>query len=362
MRRNRLPALFAASLTVLVVAGAPALPSVAGGRPAAITFRAIGPLDANVLSMSGDGSILVGTDIFGGNAFRWTAQSGTRFLGDAGGQVSVSRDGRSIVGDVTSHGHTTAGLWRGGTTWVSLGRYPGSPGCPDVSNAFAVSDGGSTVVGLGWDGCEASGFAWQRPTGMVSLGTLGGQASRANDVSADGAVIVGWDDAPTGERRGAQWIDGQESLLGTGSLYLGSAEAVTPDGGVVVGQEGGTGAAHKQAWVWTAAAGGRLIGILPGGGQLAIAAALGVTDDGTEVVGFSGAQFRDAFVWTDASGMLKLQDYLVGLGVPGLDGWRLDTATAISADGTTIAWWGIRPDGRVQSWIVRNLPPPASGG
>ena len=359
MPRNRLAPLLAALLTILFVAGASALPSAAAGLQATTTFRAIGPVDSNVLSMSANGSILVGTDIFGASAFGWTSRSGTRFLGDAGGQVSVSPDGTAIVGDVTSHGHTTAGLWRGGTNWVSLGRYPGSQGCPDVSNAYAVSDGGSTVVGLGWDGCEASAFAWQRPTGMVSLGTLGGQASRANNVNADGTVIVGWDDAPTGERRGAQWVDGQESLLGTASLYLGSAEAVTPDGSVIVGQEGGAGAAHNQAWVWTGATGGHLIGILPGGGQLAIAGALGVTDDGSEIVGFSGAQFRDAFIWTASSGMLELQDYLVSLGVSGLDGWRLDTATAISADGTTIAGWGLRPDGHVQSWIVRDLPPPA---
>ena len=34
-----------------------------------------------------------------------------------------------------------------------------------------------------------------------------------------------------------------------------------------------------------------------------------------------------------ATGMFKLQDYLAGLGVTGLDGWGLDTALAISGDG-----------------------------
>ena len=100
----------------------------------------------------------------------------------------------------------------------------------------------------------------------------------------------------------------------------------------------------------------------PRRGNLSGAFAFAVTDDGQVVVGASGAQFRDAFVWTSATGMIKLQDYLVGLGVTGLDGWRLDTALAISADGTTIAGWGVNPDGRVQSWLVDHLPPFPSAG
>jgi uncharacterized membrane protein len=307
--------------------------------------------------MSGQGTILVGVHIFGGGAFRWTLGGGTQLLGDATGQISVARDGSAIVADSVFGGHITAARWTGGTTWASLGRYPGSQGCPDLSNAYAVSNGGATVVGLGWQDCDATAFGWRRGTGMVSLGSLGGQASRGNDVSANGTVVVGWDDAPTGERRGARWVHGQESLLATGSLYLGSAEAVTPDGAVVVGGEAGNGPVHKAAYRWTEAAGGQVLGILPGGGQLATASGLGVTDDGSVVVGFSGARTRDAFVWTRSTGMLKLQDYLLSLGVVGMDGWRLDTAVAISGDGTSIAGWGYRPDGRVQSWLVRNLPP-----
>jgi len=360
MRTPRLAALSVASLTVLAIvaptaAGAAAESSTAPtSRP---TFTPIGPLDSNVLSMTSDGKVLVGTDIFGGNAFRWSKGRGTQFLGDAGGQVSISRDGSTIVGDIPRHGHTTAAIWRGGTRWQSLGGYPGSDGCPDLSDAYAVSNGGSSVVGLGWDGCHATGFRWTASTGMQSLGSLDGQASRANDVSADGSVIVGWDDAPDGSRRGARWVRGTESLLGTPSLYLGSAEATTPNGNVVVGQEAGKGDVHKQAYRWTKSKGGRLLGKLPGGGAFSVASGLGVTDDGKVVVGFSGGAFRDAFVWTKQTGMLKLQDYLAGLGVRGMDGWRLDTAIAISGDGSTIAGWGYNPDGRVQSWIVRNLPP-----
>jgi uncharacterized membrane protein len=352
-----------------IVMGLIALAATVSGIPTATAasdaagppvFTPLGPLDANVLSMSADGSILVGTDIFGSSAFSWTPRRGTQLLGPGGGQVSISRDGSSIVGDVEVHGQHTAAQWRRGTVWRSVGGYPGSAGCGlDLSNAFAVADGGSVVVGLGWDGCHATGFRWEASTGMVSLGSLDGFASRANDVNADGSVIVGWDDAPDGSRRGARWVDGVESLLATGE-FLGGAEAVTPNGAVIVGGEAGS--RGNQAYRWSERTGARLLGKLPGGGLLSRAVALALTDDGEVVVGFSGAQFRDAFVWTSATGMVKLQDYLVGLGVTGLDGWQLDTALAISSDGTKIAGWGVNPDGRVQSWLVEHLPPFSSSG
>jgi probable HAF family extracellular repeat protein len=355
MRTIRLSALSLAALTAMVIGGAPAAvgaPPAAGPPP---TFTPLGPIDANVLSMSADGSVLVGVNIFGGATFRWSPRRGTQDLGAASGEISISRDGSTIVADASATRHMTAAVWRGGTHWRSLGGYAGSHGCPDLSNAFAVSNDGSVVVGLGWNDCKATGFRWDAANGMVSLGSLDGYASRANDVSADGSVIVGWDDAADGSRRGARWVNGVESLLSTGGVFLGGAEAVTADGSVLVG--GNAGPQGNQAYRWTEDKGSELLGKLPGGGGLAGATAFATTDNGKVVVGASGAAKRDAFVWTKATGMFKLQDYLVGLGVTGLDGWRLDTALAISADGTKIAGWGINPDGHVQSWLVDNLPP-----
>lgn len=360
MRTPRLIALCLAFVTMLAL-GADASAGAATAQPQAKApiFKAIGPVDSNVLSMSSDGTIAVGDFIFGGGAFEWVRGQGTTLLGDAGGQISVSRDGTAIVADVPRQGHLTAAIWRGGTKWKSLGGYAGSQGCPDLSDAYAVSDGGKTVVGLGWDGCKASAFRWTKQTGMVSLGSLDGQASRANDISADGSVIVGWDDSPVGERRGAIWVNGSERLLSPSGTFVGSAEAVSSNGRVVVGGNAGKGLYRRQAYRWTANKGVTLLGRFrgTGTGPLGIASALGVTDDGRVIVGFSGGRLRSAFVWTKALGMVKLEDYLKSLGVTGFRGWRLDTATAISGDGTTIAGWGYRPDGHVQSWIIKNLPP-----
>jgi uncharacterized membrane protein len=293
----------------------------AGAPP---TLSPVSPLDANALSMSADGSI--------------------------------------VVADITSrNGHTIAAIWQGGTEWRGLGGYPGSGGCPDISNAYAVSNRGAVVVGLGWDDCAASAFRWTKSTRMmISLGSLDGNASRANDLSADGDVIVGWDDDNTGARRGARWVDGVESLLDAPEgIFLGGAEAVTADGRVIVGGNAGNNFVRNRAYRWTEQHGGEIIGMLPNDDPLAGAYAFAVNGDGSVIVGASGASARDAFVWTRTTGMFKLQDYLIQLGVD-LDDWILDTALAISTDGTVIAGWGYRgtpPFLRVQSYIVEGLPP-----
>ena len=324
------------------------------------TLSPVSPLDANALSMSADGSIVVGTQIFGAYVFRWTRAGGLEILGPARGQASVSRDGSTIVADITSDGHTTAAIWEGGTQWRSLGGYPGSEGCPDLSDVYAVSDGGAVVVGLGWDDCDATAFRWTESTGMISLGSLDGNSSRANDVSSDGSVIVGWDDDNTGARRGARWVNGVESLLtAPEGIFIGGAEAVSADGKVIVGGNAGNNFVRNRAFRWTEAHGGEIIGMLPGDSDLAAAYAFAVNDDGSVIVGASGDDAREAFVWTRTTGMFRLQDYLIELGVE-LDDWILDTALAISSDGTVIAGWGYRgtpPFLRVQSFIVEGLPP-----
>src|SRR6187549_3468333 len=131
MRLARSIVLGLTALAAVTASGIPTASAATGGGEPPV-FTAVGPLDANVLSMSADGSMLVGTDIFGGSGFLWTARRGTQLLGPGGGQISISRDGTAIVGDVDVHGHRTAARWRGGTAWRTLPTYPGSQGCPDL--------------------------------------------------------------------------------------------------------------------------------------------------------------------------------------------------------------------------------------
>jgi hypothetical protein len=58
--------------------------------------------------------------------------------------------------------------------------------------------------------------------------------------------------------------------------------------------------------------------------------------------------------------MLELDALLVSLGLgPALAGWKLDEATAISADGLTIVGTGTNPSGNTEAWVAF-LPEPGS--
>ena len=324
------------------------------------TFETIGPANYEVTDMSADGTVLVGTFSFGGPAFRWTRLGGVEFIGGNGGGIKISADGSVISGNVDVNGHNEAALWLGGENWQPLGGL-GTTGCPDFSNGYDVSGNGQVIVGLGWFGCGAHGFRWEQGTGMVDLGRLGpGSYSRANAVNFDGSVIVGWDDSLF-DRRGARWVNGVESLLADvpgNEIYMGSAEATTPDGLIVVGGEAGMPGdeIYEEAYIWTEGQGGKLIGKLPGGGAFARAFAYAISDDGSLVAGGSGGQFRLGFLWSATTGMINFQDYLLALGVTGLDGWTLGNVRTMSADGTKMAGWGVNPDGLLQGWLVENLP------
>jgi uncharacterized membrane protein len=106
-----------------------------------------------------------------------------------------------------------------------------------------------------------------------------------------------------------------------------------------------------QAVLWDER-GAIALGVLPGGiGSLL----RNVSADGTVGVGQAGdAQgIGRAAIWTAVHGFRDLRELLIELGLERvLDGWFLDTANAISSDGSVIAGVGLDPDGRTQAYVV----------
>src|SRR5262245_2274325 len=210
--------------------------------------------NSGTTGISGDGGVVVGVSDYG--IWRWTPVG--RVFENIGGspqsvKPSVSESGRNIAGDLyNKDGVEVAGLWQGGTRWLELGGLPGSRPCEDGywTSAWGVTDN-RKVVGLAWDGCgEVSGYSWDKGGGMRSLGSLG-DGSRANDVSADGSMVVGWDQDATGFWRGTRWVYGRETLFQQtpalccnpadpwcpgATTDVGSAEAVNSTGTVVAGE------------------------------------------------------------------------------------------------------------------------------
>ena len=208
-----------------------------------------------------------------------------------------------------------------------LGYLPG-----DLSSiANGVSGDGSVVVGVsGGRGGQA--FRWTAAGGMVGLGRLPGDFySYARGANGDGSVVVGGSDYTDDKHyrtQASRWT-AAGGMQGLGHLPGGGVSSValgvSANGSVIVGTSDS--ASGDQAFRWTAAGGMQGLGDLPGGGNLSEAS--GVSADGAAIVGYgTSASFGpEAFRWTSAGGM-------VGLGT--LPGDLYSQAYGVSADGSVV--------------------------
>lgn len=176
------------------------------------------------------------------------------------------------------------------------------------SDATAVSRDGSSIVGFSYDGTTTDAFIWNEVTGMTALHGLNGRRAHAYGVNGTGTIVVGTADFVGSGSRGVLWQNGDLLDLGV-NLSVGSFFAT------------------------------------------------GVSDDGAVVVGQVGATW--AGIWTPTTGILMLGDYLAAHGVSGPVGWQFQNATAVSADGRTIAGWGYSVATGTQGFVV-TIPAPAS--
>lgn len=277
--------------------------------------------------LSDDGAMVVGVTKVSGvdRPAAWTSAAGITVLQteDAGtftqGVTDISADKSVIVGSVIKAGvGESAARWAAATGFKSIG-FLGMPTANSTSYARAVSVNGSTVVGSSSDGVGGEAFRYVNGTmtGLGKLASIGGSSAWA--VSADGSVIVGHSNAASGEPVPFRWTaaGGMKPLLFAGS----------------------------ETW-----------------GYLGNSSARGVSGDGALVVGeLSDASFDSygdisgAFVWDAVYGMRFLRDVLIGAGVD-LTGWTLDSAVAISTDGSTIVGNGTH-NGKPEAWRV-TLPRP----
>ncbi|MBN1488622.1 MAG: PEP-CTERM sorting domain-containing protein [Phycisphaerae bacterium] len=252
---------------------------------------------------SANGSVIAGSGSTDG--FRWTASQGfetyTSQLGQPFWAYGVTGDGTTVVGRTLVGGLEVAATVSAAGSLSVLGDLPGGR---TEAKARGVSMDGGVIVGygvsedaeaLGFSGYEA--FRWTSEQGMIGLGSLPGDRydTVANAVSADGTVVVGLGTAADGAQEAFRWT-ADEGMTGLGRLSAvawaaSRANDVSLDGSVIVGSSTSDGYPGQEAFIWDAEHGMRSLfdvlseqyGLDLTGWQLN--EARGISDDGLTIVG-----------------------------------------------------------------------------
>ena len=330
-----------------------------------ISFQELGFLPGGsyteAYGVSPDGSVVVGTSGSppgGLQAFRWEGGVmtglGVLSAGDISEASGASNNGVVIVGSsMSSPQQGEAFRWEG--VMSGLGTLGGVN-----SSASGVSNNGLVVVGSSASpSYPMEAFRWEMGV-MTGLGVLPGAiGSEAIDVSANGLVVAGSSGPSPADMQAFRWEGDVMTPLGFlpgDSRSL--ASAISADGLVVVGGSD-YGNPYVEAFRWEAGVMTSL-GYLPG---MDGSAALNVSGDGSVVVGecfnaLGGPEASEAFIWDAFFGMRSVEDVLTGLGLD-LTGWSLESCTAISDDGLTLAGNGLDPTGAPGAWVA-TIPEPTT--
>lgn len=332
-----------------------------------------------VTSLSADGSTAVGAANGSYEPFRWTAQTGlvklgrgtVRPLGHRSGTPTVSADGQAVSATILSDDGTmsTPGRWTVAGGWQVLGPMPADAGAMDGedASAFGMSGDGNTVTGLYWrlgqPGGSAHAMRWTDAGGVQDMGSSG-WSSRIDDASADGSVMVGWDEHPDfGNRRATVWMNGVRTVLEP-SDWPSEASVVNADGTIVVGHSADPANRHQISatmWRWQGGTWVKsILGVIAKRNNGA-AYPTGLSDDGSIVVGMArpdaSKPTSTGFVWTAAGGIVDAKDWLAAGGVDFGVLNSLITLAAVSADGQVVAAQTFnRRTGATSSHLVRRVP------
>jgi uncharacterized membrane protein len=291
-------------------------------------FSGIGGAPSTAQDVSADGTVIVGTA--GTSAIRWTASAGLAVLpGGPGVARSTDGTGKTIVGSLSGR----ATLWRDGGEAEPLPDFPPAA----TTAAVGISRDATTIVGWGLQlGAFPGGLVWR--DGQAPTPSLNFQAS--ND---DGSVLVGYGgySKPYSTHYATRNGDTLAFVPACITPVLCNAEAldVSGDGLQVVGFSQGS------AVRWDISA-GTAVALSPG----TESKALGISADGTRIVGYAILGESIAMTWTD-QGARSVQDVLDGAGVTSA-GWQLTVARAASQDGQVIVGDGINPQGQTEGWIA----------
>jgi len=245
-------------------------------------------------------------------------------------------------------------------TWTTLGSL-GFPVDTSLSGGYNISGDGTMVIGNSWaepaqgtSGLGAHAIAWTDAAGIIDLGTLypnTNKSTRAEAVSHDGSIIVGWQDF-NGPWKSAVWRkDANGNFLPNEYLLidpngdptdelnqLGECSAISADGTVIGGR--GDFANDYEPWIWTEANGYLSLGTLSPGAQGSVT---GMNHDGTLVIGYFQIGPWDPnvpFVWTPNGGLQNFHTFITDVLGHDIGAGEIYAPNSISPNGEFISGWG----------------------
>jgi uncharacterized membrane protein len=199
-------------------------------------------------AVSADGSVIAGNG--GQEAFYWTKSNGIVGLGTLPGNnrseiVALSADGTIAAGisSIDSIDSQQPLRWTENEGMVGLGFLPGT----STGLCNSISPDGSVIVGTCFSTSRFYAFRWTQEKGMRDMGSLTGKnIMHPAGATMDGSVIVGggWSNGTNGRAFIWDSINGMRDLktvleseydLDLTGWILERANAITPDGNVIVG-------------------------------------------------------------------------------------------------------------------------------
>jgi probable HAF family extracellular repeat protein len=261
-----------------------------------------------------------------------------------GGEADAVNATGAAVGFLVGGGFVDhAVLWKSQDEVTDLGTLPGGNG----SAARDIDSAGDVVGVSGNDLGNARAFLYPAGgTGMQDLGTLdGGTSSYAFAINNQGQV-VGRSNTGNADVNYLAFLYSDGTMSSLGSFDGRSSEAHdVNDEGIAVGMGMVPGGIDYHAARFQSGTTPIDLGTLPGGTS---SSAQGINNLG-QIVGYSFTTQIDgahAFLWTDATGMLDLNDL-----IQSNSGWTLRGATAIDDQGD-ITGYGVNPQGIDAGFIL----------
>jgi uncharacterized membrane protein len=284
-----------------------------------------------------------------------------------GGMANFSDDGNFLSGSDSNQLKTGIEAARYNITdglWMPLGSL-GYTIDNVFSSGYNISGNGNVVVGNSWANPLLSadttafthGFAWVAGKGVVDLGSLYdsiGSNARANAVSADGSIIVGWQDTES-QWKSAVWYRNPDSTYApniyllknstSGNIQsnrLGQCTAISGSGAWIGGE--GDDVNSYEPWIWNNASGFISLGNITPANPTAQGYVAGLSYDGSIAVGRINQGPWDpeiAFIWTANSGLQSLDSFAINTLQINLGTKSLYSASKISPNGRYICGYGM---------------------